>query len=71
LYEYAHSQSIQDPLIDRMNYETTGGSPIIGVNGNVIVAHGISSPKAIKNMILLAKRQVESKVATQIAEAMK
>ncbi|MFT7070846.1 MAG: glycerol-3-phosphate acyltransferase PlsX, partial [Spirosomataceae bacterium] len=42
-----------------------------GVNGNVIVAHGISSPKAIKNMILLAKRQVESKVATQIAEAMK
>lgn len=71
LYEYTHSQGIQDPLIDRMNYETTGGSPIIGVNGNVIVAHGISSPKAIKNMILLAKRQVESKVATQIAEAMK
>ncbi|MFB0908337.1 MAG: phosphate acyltransferase PlsX [Spirosomataceae bacterium] len=70
-YDYAHSKQIKDPLIDRMNYEITGGSPIIGVNGNVIVAHGISSPKAIKNMILLAKRQVESKVATQIAEAMK
>jgi glycerol-3-phosphate acyltransferase PlsX len=70
-YDYAHSKQIKDPLIDRMNYEITGGSPIIGVNGNVIVAHGISSPKAIKNMILLAKKQVESKVATQIAEAMK
>jgi glycerol-3-phosphate acyltransferase PlsX len=54
-YDYAHSKQIKDPLIDRMNYEITGGSPIIGVNGNVIVAHGISSPKAIKNMILLAK----------------
>jgi glycerol-3-phosphate acyltransferase PlsX len=70
-YDYAHSKQIKDPLIDRMNYEITGGSPIIGVNGNVIVAHGISSPKAIKNMILLAKKQIESKVATQIAEAMK
>lgn len=69
-YDYAHSKNIQDPLIDRMNYEVGGGSPIIGVNGNVIVAHGISSPTAIKNMILLAKNQVESKVATQIAEAM-
>lgn len=69
-YDYAHSQNIKDPLIDRMNYEVGGGSPIIGVNGNVIVAHGISSPTAIKNMILLAKNQVESKVATQIAEAM-
>lgn len=70
LYEYAHSQGIDDPLINRMNYEVGGGSPIIGVNGNVIVAHGISTPKAVKNMILLAKNQVDSKVSTQIAEAM-
>jgi phosphate acyltransferase len=67
-YEYAHSKNISDPLIDRMNYEIGGGSPIIGVKGNVIVAHGISSPLAIKNMILLAKRQVESDVNAKIAE---
>lgn len=71
LYEYAHSQKISDPLIDRMNYEVIGGSPIIGVNGNVIVAHGISTPEAIKNMILLAKKQVESGVTERIVEAMK
>lgn len=70
LYEYAHEQGISDPLINRMNYEVVGGSPIIGVNGNVIVAHGISSPEAIKNMILLAERQIKSKVAQKIAEAM-
>lgn len=69
LYEYAAHAGIKDPLIDRMNYEVVGGSPIIGVKGNVIVAHGISSPEAIKNMIFLAKRQAESKVTEKIVEA--
>jgi phosphate acyltransferase len=69
LYDYAAEVGIKDPLIDRMNYEFVGGSPIIGVNGNVIVAHGISSPTAIKNMIFLAKQQIESDVAKHIAES--
>ncbi len=68
LYEHAASKGISDDLINKMNYEVVGGSPIIGVNGNVIVAHGISTPKAIKNMILLAKRQIESGVVEKIKE---
>jgi glycerol-3-phosphate acyltransferase PlsX len=68
-YDYAASKGINDPFIDRMNYEVGGGSPIIGIRGNVIVAHGISSPEAIKNMIFLAIRQVESKVTEQIIES--
>jgi phosphate acyltransferase len=40
------------------------------VNGNVIIAHGISSPLAVKNMILLAKRQVESDVYQKIKQAL-
>lgn len=68
LYEYAHSQNIDDQLINRMNYEVVGGSPIIGVNGNVIVGHGISSPKAIKNMVILAQKQILSGVTTKISE---
>ncbi len=68
LYEYAATQGIDDQLINRMNYEIAGGSPIIGVNGNVIVGHGISTPLAIKNMILLAQRQIESNVVDKIKE---
>jgi phosphate acyltransferase len=68
LYEYAATQGINDQLINRMNYEVAGGSPIIGVNGNVIVGHGISTPLAIKNMILLAQRQIESNVVNKIKE---
>lgn len=67
-YEYANDQGIDDHLINRMNYEVVGGSPIIGVKGNVIVGHGISSAVAIKNMILLAEKQVDSGVNAKIAE---
>jgi phosphate acyltransferase len=53
-----------------MNYEAVGGSSIIGVNGNVMIAHGISTPLAIKNMIGWAKKQVESQAYVQIAKAL-
>jgi phosphate acyltransferase len=68
LYEYSATKNINDPLINKMNYEVVGGSPIIGVNGNVIVGHGISTPLAIKNMVLLAQKQIESKVTERIKE---
>lgn len=66
----AQQQGIRDEFVDKTNYESVGGSPILGVNGNVIIAHGISSPLAIKNMIGLAIRQVESNVYTKIAQAL-
>lgn len=68
-YEYAASQGINDSLINKMNYEVIGGSPIIGVNGNVLVGHGISSAEATKNLILLAVKQIETKVVEKIKEA--
>lgn len=69
-YQVAKQLGISDTFIDRTNYESIGGSPILGVNGNVIIAHGISSPLAIQNMIRLAIRQVESDAYTKIAQAL-
>ncbi len=69
-YEVARKRGIEDPFIARTNYETVGGSPILGVNGNVIIAHGMSSSTAIKNMIALAIRQVEANAHVKIAEAL-
>lgn len=66
----AEQRGIHDEFLAKTNYESIGGSPILGVNGNVIIAHGISSPLAIKNMINLAIRQVESMVYTKIAQAL-
>ncbi|GAB3897738.1 phosphate acyltransferase PlsX [Spirosoma agri] len=69
-YTMAAERGIRDGFLDKTNYESVGGSPILGVNGNVIIAHGISSPLAIKNMIGLAIRQVESDAYTKIAQAL-
>ncbi len=70
IYTLTRERGLSDAFIDKVNYESVGGSPIVGVNGNVIIAHGISSPLAIKNMIGLAIRQVESDAYTKIAQAL-
>ncbi|CAN5370613.1 phosphate acyltransferase PlsX [soil metagenome] len=54
VYSKIKSRGINDEYFNRFNYELYGGTPILGVNGNVIIGHGISSPLAIKNMILLS-----------------
>ncbi|GAB3329816.1 phosphate acyltransferase PlsX [Larkinella ripae] len=70
IYEVTKGLGLKHEFIDKTNYESVGGSPIVGVNGNVIIAHGISSPLAIKNMLNLAKKQVESGAYTKIAQAL-
>ena len=42
-----------------MDYQTHGGVPLLGINGITIIGHGSSSPLAIKNMILKAKKMHE------------
>jgi glycerol-3-phosphate acyltransferase PlsX len=49
-------------------YSETGGAPLLGVNGVCIIAHGSSSPKAIKNAIKRAKEFVDKKVNEHIQE---
>jgi glycerol-3-phosphate acyltransferase PlsX len=62
-------KGFKDEFFDRFNYEQYGGSPILGVNAPVIIGHGISSPEAIKNMILLSKTMIESKLVAKIKAA--
>ena len=66
---YLLKKGFKDEFFDRFNYEQYGGSPILGVNAPVIIGHGISSPEAIKNMILLSKTMIESKLVDKIKAA--
>jgi phosphate acyltransferase len=68
-YSKVKSRGISDTYFDRFNYEIYGGTPILGVNGNVIIGHGISSPVAIKNMLLLSKDVAEAKLPEKIKQA--
>ena len=42
-----------------LDYATTGGAPLLGVNGVVIICHGGSPPLAIRNAIGVAAQSVE------------
>jgi glycerol-3-phosphate acyltransferase PlsX len=50
------------------NYEETGGAPLLGINGNVIIAHGASSSYAIRNAIKAASDFVACGVNPQIIQ---
>ena len=59
-----------DAVKERTNYESTGGSPLLGVNGVVIIAHGGSSALAIKNALKMAARALKHDVNSKIEEAL-
>ena len=54
-----------------IDYAEYGGALLLGVNGVVIIGHGRSSIRAIKNAIRVAKEEVERQVNIKILEAIK
>lgn len=57
-----------DEFKKKVDYSETGGAPLLGVNGVVIIAHGSSSPKAIKNAINRARELSEKNINEHIRE---
>jgi glycerol-3-phosphate acyltransferase PlsX len=58
-YSMMKKRNRSDDYFDRFNYELYGGTPILGINSNVLIAHGKSSPLAFKNMMVLSKDIIE------------
>jgi len=52
----------------KLDYTEYGGACLLGVNGNVIIAHGRSQARAIKNAIGLAKETVEGRITEKVRE---
>ena len=69
IYTLIKKRGIHDEYFDRFNYENYGGTPILGVKGNVIIGHGISNDIAVKNMILHAYDVSNSGLANKINDA--
>lgn len=69
LYTIMKKRGIEDEYFDRFNYENYGGTPILGVNSDVIIGHGISNDIAVKNMLIHAHDIAESGLTKKIKEA--
>ncbi len=69
LYVVTKARGIKDSFLDRLNFEVVGGTPVVGINDNVVVGHGISKKTAIRNMILTTRDVIRADLAGKIREA--
>ncbi len=53
----------------RCDYAEYGGAPLLGVDGVVLIGHGRSDARAIKNGVRVAARLAQAKLARRIADA--
>lgn len=70
LYEIARNRSINDEFFNRCNFETYGGTPVLGVSKPVVIGHGISHQLAFKNMLILAQKMIERDVMVKMQQAL-
>jgi glycerol-3-phosphate acyltransferase PlsX len=60
------SKGAFNALKERINPERYGGAPLLGLNGNILKAHGSSNRRAIKSAILAANEMVKADVNDRI-----
>ncbi len=68
-YKLFRKRNIKDEFFEKFNFENYGGTPILGVNKNIVIGHGISKENAIKNMIMHTWEVVQAKLSNKIKEA--
>ncbi|MFN2182975.1 MAG: phosphate acyltransferase PlsX [Anaerolineae bacterium] len=64
------AKSSFDKVKSRLDYREYGGAPLLGVDGAVIIGHGRSDARAIRNGIRMAAQTVENGVVEAIVQGM-
>lgn len=70
VYRVMLKRELMDEYFARFNYEDYGGTPVLGINKTVILGHGISSSKAIHNMLVEAERMSRSNFSETLNRAL-
>lgn len=68
LWYNMYKRGLMDDYFKQFNYEIYGGLPLLGVNGTVIIGHGISSKVAIKNMMIQSKNVFEANISEYLVK---
>jgi glycerol-3-phosphate acyltransferase PlsX len=58
-------------IAKRMDYAEYGGAPLLGVDGVVIIAHGRSNARAIKNAVRVARDSVQAGLVDVIKQGVR
>lgn len=70
-YAMVRKRKITDDFFEKFNFVNYGGTPVLGINAPVMIAHGISNDIAIKNLILHAVEVIKGNLCEKIKEAFK
>ncbi len=71
MYDIMVARQLNDAYFEKLNYETVGGSPILGINDNAIIGHGVSTPLAICNMLMQGYQMAHSGIVDKIKDSFK
>ena len=69
LFELAQLKKIEHSHFDLFNFEIYGGTPVLGVSKPVMIGHGISHALAFKNMIIAAKKMIDTNMLAKMQQA--
>jgi len=70
-YTMIRKRKIVDEFFEKFNFVNYGGTPVLGINAPVLIAHGISNDVAIKNLLLHAAGVINGNLCEKIKEAFK
>ncbi|WP_460765110.1 phosphate acyltransferase PlsX [Niabella terrae] len=69
IYDISSNQQLDNPYLNRFNFEIYGGTPVLGVEKPVIIGHGISHAVAFSNMIDVAVKMLHTDVLGKVKAA--
>jgi len=67
-YKVISHKCISNGYFEMFNFENFGGTPILGVKAPLVIGHGISNEKAIKNMLFHTMEVVRAGLVNKIKE---
>lgn len=67
MYALVSKLGVNHPFM--INYENYGGTPVLGVSAPVVIGHGASTPMAIKNMIMEARKSINNGLVKKLKDA--
>ncbi len=67
-YRTLKTKGVGNGYFEMFNFENFGGTPVLGINGSVLIGHGVSTDLAIKNMLLHTAEVVGAGLVNSLKE---
>ncbi len=69
-YRLVSARKVCNGYFEMFNFENFGGTPVLGVQNPLVIGHGISNAKAVKNMIVQTNHVIASGLIDNIRETL-